>query len=84
MYYIGVDLGSTNIKVAIYSKAMKLVDRQSYPVDYIRENGFVEFDADLYCNNIKKLISSLCRSNRCISKIRRTYSHIHSFGNMLS
>ena len=63
MYYIGVDLGSTNIKVAIYSKQMKLIDRQSYPVDYIRENGFVEFDADLYCNNIMKLISSMIESN---------------------
>ena len=63
MYYIGVDLGSTNIKVAIYSKAMKLIDRQSYPVEYIRENGFVEFDADLYCNNIMKLIGSMIESN---------------------
>jgi sugar (pentulose or hexulose) kinase len=54
--YAGIDLGSTNIKVAIYTQKMKLVDRQSYPVDYIRGNGFVEFDADLYCNNIMKLI----------------------------
>ena len=63
MYYIGVDLGSTNIKVAIYTQKMKLVDRQSYPVDYIRGNGFVEFDADIYCNNIMKLIGSMIGSN---------------------
>ena len=63
MYFIGVDLGSTNIKVAIYSKDMKLVDRQSYPVEYIRQNGFVEFDADLYCGNIMKLIGSMVKSN---------------------
>ena len=63
MYFIGVDLGSTNIKVAIYSKDMKLVDRQSYPVEYIRKNGFVEFDADLYCQNIMKLIGSMIESN---------------------
>ena len=44
MYYIGVDLGSTNIKVALYNQDMSLIDRQSYPVDYIRENGFVESD----------------------------------------
>ena len=43
--YIGVDLGSTNIKAAIYDKQFNLVDRQSRPVHYIRENGFVEFDA---------------------------------------
>ena len=63
MYYIGVDLGTTNIKVAIYTREMKLVDRQSYPVEYIRENGLVEFDADLYCDNIMKLIGSMIRSN---------------------
>ncbi|MBE6981685.1 MAG: hypothetical protein E7437_05115 [Ruminococcaceae bacterium] len=64
MYYIGVDLGSTNIKVAIYTQEMKLVDRQSYPVEYIRKNGFVEFDADLYCGNIMKLIGSMITSNQ--------------------
>ena len=64
MYYIGVDLGTTNIKVAIYTEGMKLVDRQSYPVEYIREGGFVEFDADLYCGNIAKLIGSMIETNQ--------------------
>ena len=32
MYYFGVDLGSTNIKVAAYNGKMELVDRQSIPV----------------------------------------------------
>ena len=64
MHFIGVDLGSTNIKVAIYNKDMKLVDRQSYPVAYIRQNGFVEFDADLYCENLMKLIGSMIQSNQ--------------------
>ena len=39
--YIGIDLGSTNIKAAIYNEQYKLIDRQSRPVEYIRENGFV-------------------------------------------
>ena len=43
--YIGVDLGSTNIKAAIYDAQFQLIDRQSRPVVYNRENGFVEFDA---------------------------------------
>ena len=64
MYYIGVDLGSTNIKVAIYTQDMALVDRQSYPVDYIRENGFVEFDADKYFKSLTDLIASMITSNK--------------------
>ena len=64
MYYIGVDLGSTNIKVAIYTQDMQLVDRQSYPVDYIRENGFVEFDADKYFKSLTDLISNMITSNK--------------------
>ena len=63
MYYIGVDLGSTNIKVALYTQQMQLVDRQSNPVDYIRENGHVEFDADCYFKNLMKLIGSMIKSN---------------------
>lgn len=59
MHYIGVDLGTTNIKAAIYTQDMKLIDRQSYPVEYIREGGHVEFDADLYCRNIMALIGSM-------------------------
>ena len=64
MYYIGVDLGSTNIKVALYTQEMKLVDRQSYPVDYIRENGFVEFDADKYFESLTKLIGTMITANQ--------------------
>lgn len=63
MYYIGVDLGSTNIKVAIYHENMELVDRQSVPVNYIRENGFVEFDANLYFEGLTALIASMVEKN---------------------
>ena len=55
MIYFGVDLGSTNIKVAAYTQDMKLIDRQSYPVTYIRDNGFVEFDAATYCQSLQLL-----------------------------
>ena len=63
MYYIGVDLGSTNIKVAIYTEKMELIDRQSVPVNYIRENGFVEFDAELYVDGLTALIRSMVEKN---------------------
>ena len=63
MYYIGVDLGSTNIKVAIYTEKMELVDRQSNPVNYIRDNGFVEFDAEQYVKDLTGLIGSVIKEN---------------------
>ena len=59
MYYFGVDLGSTNIKVAAYTGDMQLVDRLSCPVEYIRENGFVEFDGNAYFNGLISLLSSM-------------------------
>ena len=61
--YIGVDLGSTNIKAAIYNKNFELIDRQSRPVEYIRENGFVEFDAVAYCEILVDLLRHMVREN---------------------
>ena len=61
--YICVDLGSTNIKAAIYDEKMNLVDRQSRPVVYIRENGFVEFDAEAYCRDLVELLGDMVRKN---------------------
>ena len=61
--YIGIDLGSTNIKAAIYNENMQLVDRQSVPVVYIRENGFVEFDAYTYCQDLVKLLADMVKKN---------------------
>ncbi len=63
MYYFGVDLGSTNIKVAAYNGKMELVDRQSVPVTYIRENGFVEFDGEKYFDGLVTLMGSMMKAN---------------------
>ena len=68
--YIGVDLGSTNIKAAIYDKNFNLVDRQSRPVNYIRENGFVEFDAYVYCRDLIGLLADMVKKNH-VAKIRQ-------------
>ena len=62
--YIGIDLGSTNIKAALYNENMTLVDRQSRPVQYIRENGFVEFDAEVYCRELTQLLGQMAANNR--------------------
>ena len=61
--YIGVDLGSTNIKAAIYNKNFDLIDRQSRPVEYIRENGFVEFDAWAYYQELASLLADMLKQS---------------------
>ena len=61
--YAGIDLGSTNIKAAIYDENFKLIDRQSRPVVYIRDNGFVEFDAYAYCRELIELLSDMVKAN---------------------
>ena len=61
--YAGIDLGSTNIKAAIYDKNFNLIDRQSRPVNYIRENGFVEFDAYAYYRDLVDLLAEMVRKN---------------------
>ena len=62
--YLGIDLGSTNIKVALYDSEMKLKDRRSIPVEYIRENGFVEFDARSYFEKLVNLLSAILYENK--------------------
>ena len=61
--YVGVDLGSTNIKVAFYNKDMALIDRQSVPVSYYTEGGVVEFDAEKYCEQLVELIARTASEN---------------------
>ena len=61
--YIGIDLGSTNMKAAIYDKDFSLIDRQSRPVSYIREGGFVEFDAEGYCAELVALLQTMVQAN---------------------
>ena len=68
--YAGIDLGSTNIKAAIYDENFRLIDRQSRPVVYIRENGFVEFDAAVYCRELVQLLADMVKANHA-SAIRQ-------------
>lgn len=58
MRYIAVDLGSTNIKVAVYDEKMEMKAWLSNPVQYIREGSVIEFDAETYCNMVKEMIAS--------------------------
>ena len=68
--YVGIDLGSTNIKAAVYDEQFNLIDRQSRPVEYIRDHGFVEFDAYAYCQELIGLLEDMVRQN-AIRNIRQ-------------
>ena len=59
MQYIGVDLGSTNIKAALYGDDFSLIERLSVPVTYDRTGGKVEFDAEEYVSGLKGLLKKL-------------------------
>ncbi len=59
--YIGIDLGSTNIKAALYDRNFSLVSRLSKPVEYLREGGVVEFDAAAYCEDLVVLLKQLVK-----------------------
>ena len=61
--YIGIDLGSTNIKAAAYDRDLTLIDMRSRPVTYIRDNGFVEFDAEKYYDDLLALVSDIVTAN---------------------
>ena len=61
--YLGIDLGTTNIKAAVYDSELRLIDRRSRPVEYIREDGFVEFDAEAYVQMLMDLLEGMLREN---------------------
>jgi sugar (pentulose or hexulose) kinase len=62
MLFLAVDLGSTNTKAALFDEHMACTAMTSVPLGYIRESGFVEFDADVYFDNLLGMIRSLFTS----------------------
>lgn len=61
--FIGVDLGTTNVKAALYSENMELIARESSPVEYIREGNRVEFDAEGYFCILRDLLAGMLKKN---------------------
>ncbi len=57
--YIGVDLGSTNLKAALYDENLTCVDQQSLPVEYIRQGEFIEFDPQKYFDSLVRVLHAL-------------------------
>lgn len=62
MNIVSVDLGTTNIKAAVYDSSVKLIDLVSEPVIYDRRGNMVEFDAEHYANGIITLIRKAAQS----------------------
>lgn len=57
--YIGIDLGTTNIKAALYDSELRLLKRCSHTVAYHRKDGFIEFDAEQYYHELLMLLREL-------------------------
>lgn len=57
--YIGIDLGSTNIKAAAYDSSMRRVAFKSTPVEYIRGGDTVEFDAEAFFERLAGLLRDI-------------------------
>jgi len=63
--YIGVDLGSTNLKVALYDEKLICVAQKGAPVDYICQGEFVEFDAKKYLDTLVSILAELMAEHPC-------------------
>lgn len=57
--YIGIDLGSTNLKVALYDENLQLLGQDSRPVNYIRKDNQMEFDLVPYGEDLFDLLKKL-------------------------
>lgn len=56
MSFIVIDLGTTNVKVAVYDINLNCLNIKSTKVEYQRQDEFVEFDAEAYYQIIARTI----------------------------
>ena len=59
--FLGIDLGTTNLKAALYDEDLRPIDSQSLPVRYAGADGFVEFDAEAYFESLMEILTELAR-----------------------
>ncbi len=57
--YIGIDLGSTNLKAALYGDDLQMLSQRSCPVNYIRKDNWIEFDLAPYFQDLLMLLRAL-------------------------
>ena len=63
--YIGVDLGSTNLKAALYDANLNCIAQKGAPVEYIRQGEFIEFDAKQYFDTLVSILGELMADHPC-------------------
>lgn len=56
MNIISVDLGTTNIKTAVYDQSLQMLHLAAEPVAYQKNEDFVEFDAEQYFSLVLSMI----------------------------
>ena len=61
MNFISIDLGTTNIKVAVYDHGLKELALESKAVVYFRDGNMIEFNPADYFSKIEETISRCCR-----------------------
>lgn len=62
MYFISIDLGTTNIKISCYDSSLKVLATKSENVVYERNGDFVEFDAEAYYKMVTRLVRECCEA----------------------
>jgi len=64
MFFMGIDLGTTNCKIAIYDKNGLEVDSDSFSTPVLKDNnGFSEYNVKLMWEKLKKSIRKLSENN---------------------
>lgn len=62
MGIVSIDLGTTNVKVALYDNALQQLSMVSRTVSYLSSDEIVEFDAEGYFDLVIELIGEGCKS----------------------
>lgn len=73
MFFIAIDLGTTNVKIALYDEELRLLALEKKKVLYQRKGDFVEFDAALYFADLLTLIRRCAEKAGCSFKRSEIY-----------
>lgn len=59
--FLGIDLGTTNLKAALFDEEMQPLGSESFPVQYVRSGNRVELDADACFDRMIDMLAALVR-----------------------